>query len=152
MSDVITGTARRIRDARERLGRSPEEVSREVGMGLDAYEDIEAYDDEISTSISIGQLRSLANALDRRLDQLLGVAPSDPADSEISIDALLDRVRAELAKRKESVEEFGDRIGWDISSAVEAPASAWVDWNLDCLRDVCRAVSCDWVSVLSSYR
>lgn len=100
MDDLFAGVASSIRQAREPLGRSEDDVAREIGLGSAAYEDLEVYDDEVSISISIGQLRRLAKALERPLGQLLSVA-REHRGPEVSIDALLERIRIELATRGE---------------------------------------------------
>jgi transcriptional regulator with XRE-family HTH domain len=152
VTDVIAGVAGRLREARDRSGKTVDEVALAIGISVAAYADIEAYDDEFSMALSLEQIWRLARALEIPLTELIGLTSPDCLDATDSMDALLEHVRAAVATRRESIEHFGDRVGWDIASAIDAPARAWSDWNLDCLRAVCEEVSCDWRSILCTGR
>jgi hypothetical protein len=140
--------ARRIADARHRTGLTEKQLAERLGISLPAYCDLESYDDEAFTCLSLGQLRDLGVALGVPARQLL--APDGAGMSLLSFPmaALLDRVRVEIAQSGLTVEEFGERVGWDIASALAHPESAWTDWCVDGLQDICSAVGVDWLSVL----
>ena len=48
---------------------------------------------------------------------------------------------------KLTISEFEERAGWEVAGFLESHARA-MDWNLDCLMDVCRCCAMDWVALL----
>jgi transcriptional regulator with XRE-family HTH domain len=58
----MTGDAERIRTLRQRVGKSAEEIALVAGLGHMAYFDLESYDDELRTVLSLTQVKRLADA------------------------------------------------------------------------------------------
>jgi hypothetical protein len=125
-------------------------MAERLGIGLPAYCDLERFDDELVTCLSLDQVRRLAQVLRVPIAALIAdeadAAASGPA---MSITELIDRIRRRLTQEGISVDAFLDRVGWDITAAVTDPDSAWRDWNIDCLRDVCAEMAIDSLRVLS---
>jgi hypothetical protein len=63
---------------------------------------------------------------------------------------LVERIRQRLAQEGISVEAFSDRVGWDITAALNDPDSAWREWNIDCLHDVCAEMGIEPLCVFSN--
>jgi len=141
--------ATRIREARERAGFSRGQVAWTIHIGDMSYADLEAYDGEAFTTISLDQLGRLA--------LFLGIAPAEivsplgrAVPDPIQIEQVISAIEEQRRDRGESVERFSERVGWNVESALCDPQQAWVDWNVDCLQDVCRVLGIDWVRVLGS--
>jgi hypothetical protein len=119
-------------------------------ISLPAYFDLESFDDELVTCLSLEQVRSLATVLHLSIAALLAdetnAIASGPA---MSMAELVDRIGQRLVQEGISVDAFSDRVGWDVTAALNDPDSAWRDWNIDCLRDVCAEIEIDWLRVLS---
>src|SRR5262245_58150113 len=70
--------ARRIREARERLGLTEPVVAAKIGMALSEYQDVEFHDDEAFTSFSIKDLRALRDVLGLPLTEMLFGPGAEP--------------------------------------------------------------------------
>jgi transcriptional regulator with XRE-family HTH domain len=147
------GAAARIRSARTRAGLDPQTVSEVLGLTLPAYFDLEAFDDELFTCLSLEELTKLA--------QVLGVSPlslvadddrAHEATGEMSLTEVISRIRDYIEVHGLTAAAFSDRVGWDISEALLHPDSAWQSWNLDWLYDVCAELKIEWMAVLRAPR
>ncbi len=56
-------TCDRLRKARERLGLTPEEVASRMGLSAPWYYDLEAYPDEVVSTVSLAHLQVLGQTL-----------------------------------------------------------------------------------------
>ena len=142
--------AKRIKEAREKAGLSPEKVAEIVGLSIAAYDDLEEDDDEAFMCVSLGQLRSLAEILLIKPMQVVEKNIDYRNQEVITVTQLAERIRENIKYNSEDVESFGERVGWDVSSALEDPNNIWKDWNLDGLQDICNAVGVNWENVLNS--
>jgi hypothetical protein len=142
--------ADRIRLARTALGIEPGVAAARLGVNFESYADLEWFDDEVFTTLSLTEVLSLAEMLHLSAVELLTSDDHAARTAAVSMSSLMKTVRARIQEEGTTVESFGDRIGWDIASAVADPSSAWQDWNVDCLIDVCTAVGVEWPAILSS--
>jgi hypothetical protein len=143
------GAAARIRAARTRAGLEPQTVSEALGITLPAYFDLEAFDDELFTCLSLEELTKLA--------QVLGVSPlslvaggdrANEVTGEMPLTEVISRIREYIRVHGLTAVAFSDRVGWDISEALLDPDTAWHRWNLDWLYDVCAELKIEWMPVL----
>jgi transcriptional regulator with XRE-family HTH domain len=143
------GAAARIRAARTRAGLDPQTVSEALGITLPAYFDLEAFDDELFTCLSLEELTKLA--------QVLGVSPlslvaggdrANEVTGEMPLTEVISRIREYIRVHGLTAVAFSDRVGWDISEALLDPDTAWHRWNLDWLYDVCAELKIEWMPVL----
>jgi hypothetical protein len=125
-------------------------MAEQLRISLPAYHDLESFDDELATCLSLEQVRSLAEMLRLPVTALIADHPNATASgAAMSMTELIDRIRRRLVQEGISVDAFSDRIGWDVTAALNDPDSAWRDWNIDCLNDVCAEIEIDWLRVLS---
>jgi transcriptional regulator with XRE-family HTH domain len=144
--------AERIAAARQRSGISLPEVANRLGLSPAAYDDLEAYDDEAFTSISIEQLCQLADLLGVAASSLVAPAGSPVEALEpVSLVSLASSLDAQLRERAERPETLSARLGWDVSEILSDPRSTWRVCNLDCLQDLCRSVGLSWLGVVLSW-
>ena len=140
--------AQRIVAARKRVGLSEKALAERLGITVPAYQDLESDDSEAFMCVSLSQLHELGSALRVPPRQLLAPEGLVPPEQTVSMGELVARVQAMMAAEGVTADQFGERVGWDVSSALADPASAWVEWNPDGLRDICAAVGVDWLAVL----
>jgi transcriptional regulator with XRE-family HTH domain len=139
--------AQRILRAREALGLTQQDVAARWGEQASMYWDLELYDDEAFTVISTEQFRRLAAVLGASVSALLfGEEPSSepPATSYAEVVA---RLRAKMAEEAISVEQLGDRIGWELHELFMDPDKLG-DLPICGLRSVCQAAGIDWFAVV----
>ena len=141
--------ADRIRLARTALGIEPGVAAARLGLNFESYADLELFDDEVFTTLSLTEVLKLAEMLHLSAVELL-TTDDHARTAAVSMSSLMKTVQARIQEDGTTVESFGDRIGWDIASALAEPSSAWQDWNVDCLIDVCTAVGVEWPAILSS--
>ena len=133
-----------LKRAREAVGKTPQDLGEYVG-NVSSYYDIEDYDGEIYSVPSLGELSRLCSAL--------GIKPRDLFDDRPNIEGtisavqILSRARQYMKQNKLSVEEFSDRIGFEIGPSLE-DVSKMMDWNVDFLRWLCEELGLDWRSAL----
>lgn len=135
--------ARTIREARERTGRTIEEMASVVGLSADAYLDVECYNDEASSVLPLRQLVSVLRTLDLGVEDVF----SHPAPHSVSRLQFGELLRQHLVHRGQSVSAFEAAVGWEVASLLDNPESLDA-WTLDQLRDVCAVVDVDWGQVV----
>jgi hypothetical protein len=125
-------------------------MAERLGISLPAYYDLESFDDELVTCLSLDQVKRLAQVLQVSVAALLGQNADATADSPaVSMAELMDWIRQRVVREGSSIDAFSDRVGWDITAAMTNPDSGWRDWNIDCLRDVCADMGIEPLRVLS---
>lgn len=140
------GFAENIRRARMFCAKSEAEVASEAGINLPSYYDLEAVEDEITNAISLGQLQLLSVALKTPLRVLFG-DNEPPAHDSVSWVDLVQQIHRLIQARRETVEEFENRVGYEMRSALADPRRI-SEWNVDCLRAVCAELGINWLDTL----
>jgi transcriptional regulator with XRE-family HTH domain len=139
--------AERIRRARLAVNQSDTAVAQKANMSLHSYWDLEHYDDEAFTAVS---LRTLV-----RVCVVLGIEPTGALigdefkkhEQTTSFASIAGRLGNLLKQDHVSADEFGERIGWDVRDIITDPNAIW-DYNVDALYDICKALGLDWVSAI----
>jgi len=105
-----------IRARREGLGLSPADVAMTASLGIPAYRDIEAYEDEAFTRAHLQALRSICEMLGLDLLSIFGIecqfCSGDYPDAlfHVARNALISQRRMALGLTDE---QLGDRIGFE---------------------------------------
>ena len=138
---------KRLREARERSGKTIGEMAALLGLSWESYNDLERYDDEIILVLSLQELITLSNALGIDLVDFLSNGASKPAES-VSLDALAEKINEYLTAHNLTVAEFEEAVGWEVANCLTDP-NQFMNFNLDGLMDVSRPLGVDWRSVLA---
>jgi len=146
---VFPPVAQRIRRAREGLALTQDDVARQWGEQTSMYWDLELFDAEAFTVISVRQLQRLASVLGTPVNALLfGEDPASP-EPDVTYADVIAGLQMRLSGDDVDVEQLGNSVGWDLGNVFADPGTLG-DMPIDGLRSVCRAVSVDWVTVLST--
>jgi transcriptional regulator with XRE-family HTH domain len=137
---------RRVREARERSGKTIDEMTSLLGISWESYNDLEVYDDEIILVLSLKELVTLSHALGIDLVDFFSNGASRPAES-VSLVALAEKINEYLTAHNLTVAEFEEAVGWEVANCLTDP-SQFMNFNLDGLMDVSRPLSVDWRAVL----
>jgi DNA-binding XRE family transcriptional regulator len=115
----VPGYAKRIRTAREEAGKSLKEMASLLDISLASYRDLEWYDDEILTCVSLRQVGTLCEAIGIDSRELLS-AGQQSADqvSQRTLQELIRHIRDYMRKEQITLEEFEDKAGWEITPAL----------------------------------
>jgi hypothetical protein len=134
--------------ARERAGISVPSLATTLGITEQACWDLMHHPGEVSLCLTLRQLLQLATTLSV---SPLSLIPDAPPSARVhrTLPELAAMIRDFCAARGLSVEQFGERAGWDVRGFLRAPDSALNDWCLDTLRHVCHALDLHWPDFLS---
>lgn len=145
----MTATAphRRFREARERLGLSPDELATQSGVPDAGIWDIESFEGDLTCCYSVSDVQKFC--------RVLGIHPvklfSDTIpESAIAADELVRLIDAECLSRGITLEQFEDAVGWRLSACIEPPERLLEDMTVDGLQWLCRELRIDWRRVLLS--
>jgi len=138
------GTAERIREARWQVGLDSSQLASTLGITIPAYDDLEAYDNELANCLSVGQARQLAALLRTSVLDLLGErCPEAP----ISVSELRQLVQARTAGPS-SLEALEDRAGWELRPLLDESVDFDSLVPIQALVDIGSALAIDWRRLL----
>jgi hypothetical protein len=132
----------RFREARERLGRSPDELEKRIGINI---WDIEAFEDELTCCYSPKEVASFCRALEIVPADLFGAHTG----SSVSESDLIGRIHDECQSRGITLEQFEDAVGWRLAQAIESPEGLLGNLTIDGLQWLCCELRIDWRRVLA---
>jgi len=134
----------RLKAARERIGRTPNQIIAYTGLTVDAYLDLEAGHDWFQ-SVALKEICSLAQTVELTTSELLTGRANDPTRL-ITLEQLRDKLIEWLDFSNLTLGAFETQIGWEAKAFVKDIGAAR-DWNIDCLRTVCEPIGADWTQV-----
>jgi transcriptional regulator with XRE-family HTH domain len=138
----------RLRTARERLGKSIEEMSVLVGMTFESYRDLENYNDEIMMCLSLYELVRLCEVLKIKPQELFSSEPKKQSES-INLTGLMAKVKEYLHANSMTVPQFEDQVGWKIEPLLNDPNEIMGDnYSIDALKSICDAIGVNWMAAL----
>jgi transcriptional regulator with XRE-family HTH domain len=135
----------RLKEYRERLALDPHELARAIGISSAAYFDLEGFDD-LENAISLGRIAALARLLGVKASALFS---NEEPSQVIAPDTLASHLKTFMTLQKITVSEAGDEMGWALETFVDDPNWVILEWNVTCLRDVCRVLDCNWLAALN---
>ena len=137
----------RFREARERLGLSPDEVAAQSGVSDAGVSDIEKCEGDLTCCYSPRDVQKFCRVLGIRPVELFGEEISDPA---VSADELARRIHEECRSRGITLEQFEDAVGCRLSACIEPPERLLQEMTIDGLQWLCRELGIDWHRVILS--
>jgi hypothetical protein len=137
---------KRLREAREGLGKTIGEMAVLLGLSWESYRDLEMFDEEIIYTLSLQELITLSKALGIDLVEFFSNGASKPAES-VSLDTLAEKIKEYLTAHNLTVAEFEEAVGWEVANCLTEP-SQFMNFNVDGLMDVSRQLGVDWRAVL----
>ncbi|MDB6022130.1 MAG: hypothetical protein JWQ04_1987 [Pedosphaera sp.] len=134
-------------EARERKGLTIHEAAElmDYPYSGSGYYDIELCEGELNQCYSLQEVKSICEKFDIHPRGLF----CDQAFARISLSEVIAKIKKHCAEKQLSIGEFEGIVGWQVESCLTDPAKALLDWNIDCLMDVCREVGIDWRCVVA---
>ena len=147
---MIEGIGDRIHAARKSKGLTKDEITLHIGGYEQRVYNLEAFDDDLPTTLSLRQVCDLANLLSLPPREL--VCGTDmPASSETTTAAqVAAAIKTHISEQGLDINKYDEQVGWDVHSVIENPENLWDDWNIDSLHEVCVGLGIDWRTVLPS--
>ena len=127
------------------------EIARRLNMTIESYWDLESYDDEVFTVISLETLTELGRVLNVEPRRLLLGSDADGVEQIVSFDVIASRIRERIAHSGGTAEQFADSIGWDVNDVLRDP-KALGGYNVEALYDICKSLALDWVEAIPTMR
>jgi hypothetical protein len=140
------GIAAQLRNYRVRAGKSRKEVTEHLRLNDAWYGDLEKYDEELTSTLTLFQAMELASFLGLGLRELVG--GSDAPDEIISIVDLPSRIRSHIEQEGISVEEMENDVGWDIRDFLESPLKVAAESPISFLQAISEALGMNWVAMV----
>jgi len=131
----------RFREARERLGLSPDELAARSGVSDAGVWDIEACEGDLTCCYSPRDVQKFCRVLGIRPVELFG---EEISESAVSADELARLIHEECRSRGVTLEQFEDAVGWRLSACIEPPERLLEDMTVDGLQWLCRELRIDW--------
>jgi len=142
----MRGDAKRIRALRERSGKQAQEIASLAGLQYMEYFDLEAYDDELMSVLSLGHIKQLARVFGVPTAALFfDKPPTFP--HRVAYAELVELVNARLAAGT-SREVFEDEIGWDLTAFFESEERMLSEYGVEFLKALCRHLGVQWIAAL----
>jgi transcriptional regulator with XRE-family HTH domain len=145
---MFRGIAQRVASARAAKGLSVAEVASAVGINDAWAYDLEAYDDDLPSTLSLGQVCRLATVLGTSPRALACGSDHPQASVTVSPEMVVQAIQTSLVAHGQSVDEFSHAVGWDVQSVLDDPRRIWPEWCLDQAHDVCSRLGIDWRTLL----
>jgi DNA-binding XRE family transcriptional regulator len=133
----------RLQQLRETSLKTREDLASSIGISVEHYCDLEDQDGELYTTLSLHELRKLTMTLGTSIRVLFGIK----GEAIIDFEGIAEALRRHLVKEHLSVDEFGNKVGWNLQNFIDGPDIAG-EWNVDCLCDVCRGLGISWLDAL----
>jgi transcriptional regulator with XRE-family HTH domain len=140
------GIAETIRAHRVRAGRSAQQVAADLGINDAWYQDLETYDDELASTLTLFQAKHLAELLGVRLAELL--VENEHAGRTVGLLDLPSIIRKHIAVEQLSIEEFEDLIGWELKGFLDSPVASAAEMPIAFLRDLSNHLGVKLLSLL----
>jgi transcriptional regulator with XRE-family HTH domain len=138
--------ADRIRDLRVKSGRTEALLADVLGLTVEAYGDLEQYDEELETTVSIAQAVTLARLLGADLPEIVG---ESVAGAPVRIAAIRTGMAGELARSPGAREELEDLIDWDLGPFLDG-VDQWMSvYTLDFIKSLSTAIGLSYGEVLA---
>ncbi len=139
--------AGRIREARLASGLKENEIADRLGLSVEAYGDLETYDDEAFTVATLGNLAMLGRVLSVKPSVLLLGPEAIDVEHTVTFSEIVERLTRRLADDHLTAEQLGDEIGFGVEPLLASPDSLW-DYDVESLYGICTRLSVDWVAAL----
>ena len=140
LQPTTSPNAVRFREARERVGLSPEEAASRMAIAVPALWDIECMDGEL-TIYSPTEIRRFCEVLRLTPRELFGI---ESQAAPISANDLTALIREHCRTRGLGVQQFEDAIGWSIAKSLDEPERFMHDYSIDGIQDICSELGVAW--------
>jgi transcriptional regulator with XRE-family HTH domain len=128
------GIAETIRAYRVRAGKSAQQVASDLGINEAWYQDLETYDDELASTLTLFQAKHLAGLLNVQLSELL--VENEHSSRKAGLLDLPSIIRKHIEVEQLSIEEFEHLVGWELKEFLDSPVASAAEMPIAFLRDL----------------
>jgi len=135
-----------IRQRRESMGLSVEEMAVKLEMDAVSYHEVESRPEYPGHVLSLNQLYQLCAVLKTSPRDLFSDPPHGQGPATFA--ELKETLLGQLAENRLSIGQFEANVGWEIKDFIDNPESA-LSWTIERLRAICAALGLDWRTLRS---
>ena len=143
----MNDAAKRVRELRERTGKSVEEMASLLDMSRMSYFDIEFHDDELESVPSLKQVRQLAQYLGVSAAELVTGSTRD-VNERIRWHDLVARTLDYRRTNGITEDAFEDLVGWKLDDFFASEDAMLDNYPVDFLQVLCKELQIPWVGAL----
>jgi transcriptional regulator with XRE-family HTH domain len=143
----MIGVAERIRELRQRTGKTQDELAALLGMSPMSYFDIEAHDNELEMVPSLRQVKVLAEHLGVSSVELFGEV-AIPDGQRLRYPILVARTEDYRRSTGSSEEALGDLVGWELRHFLTSENAMLDNYPVDFVKDLCGVLQLPWLRAL----
>lgn len=143
----LEAPAQRLKRARESIGLDQHAAARLIGIDSPWYYDLEEYEDEIVSTLSLEKLCHLAHVLSTDPLVLLVGDRAKTIDRTLQFEEIVQRLADEMSLAGLDVKACSERVGWNLTKILADPQELW-NLNTGGFVDVTKAAGVEWTSAL----
>lgn len=144
----MEGRAKRLKGLREKAGKTEKEMAEIIGIPLVSYNTLELYNDEIIDSLSLRQVKELAQTCGVSSRTLLLEGESDQNYIGCkTFTELAEKIKQHLSQHNLTIEKFADETDWYLEDFIKKPELA-LDRPATFLIDLCKPIGLNWLDVV----
>lgn len=143
-------TAETIRAHRVRAGKSAQQVAAELGINDAWYADLERYDEELWSTLTLFQAKHLAELIGVQLSDLL--VENEHSGRRVGLLDLPSIIRKYIEDEQLSLEEFENLIGWEVKGFLDSPVASAAEMPIMFLRDLANHLGISLLGLLFEER
>ena len=122
-------------------------VAEALGINNNWCWDLEAYDNEITDTLTLKQVMKLAEILHVTPRHLLADEATTVITAVVEPAELANRVKDLLKSKAISLEEFEEQVGWELAWFLAAPDEVW-ERPAMFLQALCDQIGINWLEVI----
>ena len=123
------------------------DVAAQLNLPQAHYWDLESFEDEAWTTLSLEELGALARILGVTSRFILDGEAPVPPDERLSFEGFAEAIRKAVDAAGGDVDSWGVTAGWDVAPILENSREIWA-LSPDALKDIAETAGVDWRRVL----
>lgn len=127
-----------------RAGKSQLEMANLLGLNAAWYADLEQRDDELAATLTLFQAAQLASLLGVGLHALFDNAVRP--EERIPLPELPGRIEAHAVRKRISVEQLEDEVGWELREFLESPVQVAAEMPIAFFQAIAAVLGVNWLS------
>ncbi len=144
----MEGIANRIEKLRVESGISDVNVAEQLGLSINEYGDLEAYDNEITDTVSLKTANNLASLFHISLLQLLAPEKGHWPEEQYSAQMMAKKALEVIKKEGISIEEAEEQVGWYLKEFLSNPESFIEENPIMFIKDLANFIGIQWLDAI----
>ncbi len=136
----ISARISRLRLAR---GLKAEDIAKKLDISIHTYHDLESYDDELTSVLTLEEAFTLASLLQTTLKELILGEKGKETHQEKNFPQLVEEINLYMSQNNFTLDQLEDNSGWNLTEFMDNPNTAW-DKPIFFLQDIAKSINTNW--------